>query len=255
MSSAFLLGCSQISFAGDSEHCNSGKCQSDKSVEVTAVSTAAAGEGSVCAKGECHGEKTVAVTTASTAAAGEGSVCAKGECHGEKTVAVATASTAAAGEGSVCAKGECHGDKAVAALAEGHERLQYVVTGMTCKGCTSAVAKSLKGIEGVTVQSLDHKTGIAVVDFDASKAKKAEVAGAINQGEILITAERVTVPVAGMTCGSCSNKVTEALNAVEGVTVQSVCHKSGKAVVDVVADKSDRAAVVKVITDAGYKAS
>ena len=221
ISGAFLLGAAQVSFAG--ADCKDGHCDASKAAAATKT---VATTGEVCEKsGHCDVSK-----AAKTVATGE--VCDKGECS--------------------VAKGECDASK-VAALAEGHERVEYVVSGLTCEGCTSAVTSSLEKVEGVTVQSVCHKSGTAVVDFDAAKASKADVAGAINQGEILVAAERVTVPVTGMTCGACSTKVTDALNAVDGVTVQTVCHKSGKAVVDV-AEKSNRDAVVKVITDAGYKA-
>lgn len=172
--------------------------------------------------------------------------CPAGTCAESTAVTVA-----ATGEQGHCAAGACEAD----AVAAGHERVQYVVSGMTCGGCSSAVTKSLAAVEGVTVKAVCHKSGTATVDFDIAKVKKAEVAAAISTGTIAITAERVTVPVEGMTCGSCTGKVAKVLNAIEGVTVQTVCHKSGKAVVDVAEGKSTRAAVVKAITDTGYKAS
>ncbi|BDS08992.1 hypothetical protein NT6N_40320 [Oceaniferula spumae] len=157
----------------------------------------------------------------------------------------ATASTECA------SKGEC----SVAKVAEGQERVTYVVKGMTCGGCSGAVTKKLEAIEGVTVQKVSHETGCAVVDYDPAKVKKSDVVAAISNGKFAVTAERITVPVSGMTCGSCSGKVTKALNAIDGVTVKSVCHESGKAVVDVETSKSNRAAVVKAITASGFKAS
>ena len=171
--------------------------------------------------------------------------CAPGTCS-DTTVAVAGAKTE-------CAEGG-HCDKS-ATVAAGHERVQYVVKGLTCNGCSTEVKASLVKLEGATVQKVCHKSGTAVVDFDTTKLKKADVAAVLNQGDYSIAAERMTVSVEGMTCTSCTGKVTKALNAVDGVTVQTVCHKSGKAVVDVVDAKTNRAAVVKVITDKDYKAS
>lgn len=181
-----------------------------------------------------------------------GANCGDAACADKTTVAAKTVAKTECTE-----KGDCS-DKAAcdsATVAAGHERVQYVVKGMTCGGCTSAVTKSLEKVEGVTVKSVCHKSGTATVDFETAKVKKADVAAAINQGDFAITAERVSVPVKGMTCTSCTGKVTKALNAIEGVTVKTVCHKSGKAVVDVDTSKSNRAAVVKAITDNGYKAS
>ncbi len=190
LSSAFILGCTQVSMAA--ADCGSEKCETSSAVALKAVVKSA------CAD--------------------------KANCED-------------------------------AALAEGQERVQYLIKGMTCGSCSSAVTTSLKKIAGVTVQKVCHKSGIATIDFDAAKVKKANLIEAINQGDFTITAERVTVPVSGMTCTSCTGKVTKALNAIEGVTVKTVCHKSAKAVVDVVTSKSSRAAVVKAITASGYKVS
>ena len=60
------------------------------------------------------------------------------------------------------------------------------------------------------------------------------------------------VNVSGMTCGGCSKKLTTALNAVEGVEVKKVCHKSG--CVDVVLSNGATAEKVnEVITKSGFK--
>ena len=160
-------------------------------------------------------------------------------------------------EKAACEKSGCTDKAACAAskVADGQERVSYVVKGMTCGGCSSAITKSLEKVEGVSVVKVCHESGCAVVDYDPTKIKKVDVAAAINQGKFAITAERISVLVKGMTCTKCSAKVTTALNAIDGVTVKNVCHKSGKAVVDVDTSKSNRAAVVKAITVSGYKAS
>lgn len=164
----------------------------------------------------------------------------------------ADATVATTKDKTACAdKSEC----ATAVVAEGQERHYYVVKGMTCGGCSGAITKSLAKVEGVTVQKVCHKSGCAVVDYDPAKVKSADVQAAITTGKFAITAERFIVPVSGMTCTKCSGKITKALNAIDGVTVKSVNHESGKAIVDVDTSKSNRAEVVKVITASGFKAS
>lgn len=63
----------------------------------------------------------------------------------------------------------------------------------------------------------------------------------------------VYVGVDGMSCGACSGKVTKALKAMDGVTVKQVCHKSGSAKVMIDPKKTNRADVIKTITDNGYQ--
>jgi len=175
------------------------------------------------------------------------------DCSSDKCAdATASKDKAACAEKSKCAaSGECDSSK----VAEGQERHTYVVKGMTCGGCSGAITKSLAKVEGVTVKKVCHESGCAVVDYDPAKVKAADVQAAITTGKFAITAERFTVPVSGMTCTKCSGKITKALGEIEGVTVKTVCHKSGKAVVDVDTSKSNRAAVVKAITASGFEAS
>lgn len=157
-----------------------------------------------------------------------------------------------AGCAEACKSDKC--DDPAAKASQGLAKAHYMVSGMTCGGCSGAVSKKLAAIDGVTVKKVCHESGCAVVNYDPNKVRKEAIAAAINQGKFKVTGERVCVSVEGMTCGKCSKKLTTALNAVDGVTVKGVCHKSGKAVVDVDCAKSCRSTVVKTITATGFKA-
>ena len=160
---------------------------------------------------------------------------------------------------SVCKKAQCDKSKCKEAecdktAAKDLEVASYSVSGMTCGACSGAISKRLGAIDGVTVNKVCHSSGCAVVHYDPKKVKKADLVAAINQGKFKITAEQITVPVSGMSCGKCSSKLTKALSAVEGVKVNGVCHKSGKAVVELDPAKGSRDAVVKAIVASGFKA-
>lgn len=157
-----------------------------------------------------------------------------------------------AGCAKACKSDKC--DDPAAKASQGRAKAYYMVSGMTCGGCSRAVTKKLAAIDGVTVKKVCHESGCAVVNYDPNKVRKEAIAAAINQGKFKVTGERVCVSVEGMTCGKCSKKLTTALNAVDGVTVKGVCHKSGKAVVDIDCAKSCRSTVVKTITATGFKA-
>lgn len=66
------------------------------------------------------------------------------------------------------------------------------------------------------------------------------------------TAASATYIVTGMTCSNCSDKVKTTLSAVEGVTVQKVCHKSGHVAVNIDEKKTNKAAVQAAIASTGY---
>jgi len=56
-----------------------------------------------------------------------------------------------------------------------------------------------------------------------------------------------------MTCEGCSGKVTKALSAVEGVTTQKVCHKSGSVKFTFDPAKTDKTKVITAINATGFK--
>lgn len=65
---------------------------------------------------------------------------------------------------------------------------------------------------------------------------------------------KTTFSVEGMTCGSCSNKVTEALEGVDGVHAAAVDYQTGEAVISYDESKCDKKELKKAIEKTGYKA-
>ena len=62
----------------------------------------------------------------------------------------------------------------------------------------------------------------------------------------------VTLKVEGMMCPHCEARVKSVLEAVAGVESADVSHKDGVAIVT--GESLDSAALVSVVTNAGYKA-
>ncbi|MGJ8657521.1 MAG: heavy-metal-associated domain-containing protein [Akkermansiaceae bacterium] len=132
---------------------------------------------------------------------------------------------------------------------------KYVVTGMTCESCAGKVKTTLAAVEGVTVQSVCHKSGNVVVKYDPAKTDKSKVQSALVSTGFTVAGEKLDIPVSGMSCGSCSKKVSAALTSLEGCTVGSVCHESGHATVTIDPAKTSEAKVIETINAAGFKAS
>ena len=64
--------------------------------------------------------------------------------------------------------------------------------------------------------------------------------------------EQLTLKIEGMTCGHCQKRVEEALKAVKGVKTVQVSLVGKSAEVKYAVGKTDRQAVVKAVSDAGY---
>src|SRR4051812_49445924 len=69
-----------------------------------------------------------------------------------------------------------------------------------------------------------------------------------------ITTERVELPITGMTCASCANRIERKLNGLEGVTA-TVNYATEKARVEFDPGAVDPEALVRAVEDAGYAAA
>ncbi len=65
---------------------------------------------------------------------------------------------------------------------------------------------------------------------------------------------KVSLAVEGMHCGDCSEKVTTALKGVDGVVAVAVDYQNGRAEIAYDAGKVKLDALVKAVTDTGFKA-
>ncbi len=87
----------------------------------------------------------------------------------------------------------------------------------------------------------------------AAPAAAPAAAGAPAAASAAGATAKVTIPVEGMSCGCCVRRVTEALEAVSGVTGAEVLLAEKRAVVDYEPARVQPAALVAAIRDAGYE--
>ncbi len=136
---------------------------------------------------------------------------------------------------------------------EAADMTTFIVTGMTCSDCSGKLKTSLGAIEGVTVKKVCHKSGHVMVKYDEAKTDKSKVITAIAATGFKVAGEKLNIPVSGMTCGDCSDKVAKALTSLEGCSGIGVCHKSGHASVVIDTAKTSEAKVMEVINATGFK--
>lgn len=67
------------------------------------------------------------------------------------------------------------------------------------------------------------------------------------------SAEKVTFAVDGLTCGGCENKLSKMFTSVDGVTVDKVCSKSGKACLKYDSKKVSKKDLMAVVAKSGFK--
>ncbi|MGI6150008.1 MAG: copper-translocating P-type ATPase [Firmicutes bacterium] len=131
------------------------------------------------------------------------------------------------------------------------------VKGMTCAACASAVEKSVCKVAGVAHANVNlaaeklHVEYDDTVDLEAIKAA-VERAG-YEVAEEAPAAQRITIPISGMTCAACAAAVERAVGRLPGVREVSVNLAAEQA--QVVYDPAEvrLSAVKDAIVKAGYE--
>jgi Cu+-exporting ATPase len=124
---------------------------------------------------------------------------------------------------------------------------------MTCEACETKLTKALAAIDGVTEPAACAQSKTAKLAYNPKKVKDQQVIAAINKAGFKVADETVTVKVDGMTCGACSDKVSQKLASVKGVKDQKVCHDSKQAVVTFDPAKVSQKDVLAAIDATGFK--
>ena len=133
---------------------------------------------------------------------------------------------------------------------------ELTVTGMTCASCSARVEKVVGRLEGVESASVNLATEKLRVRFDESRVTGAAVKQAVQKAGYGIAekdpARRVTIPIEGMTCASCSARVEKVVGRLAGVRGVAVNLATERAEVLYEPEAVRLSAIKKAIADAGY---
>jgi Cu+-exporting ATPase len=147
-----------------------------------------------------------------------------------------------------------HAAQAVAPSAhKGGERVDLPISGMSCASCAVNIQKGLSQMEGVTDANVNFATEKATVTIDADRVTAGDLVKTIKDLGYEARVERIMVPIRGMSCASCVEKVQTALNHVPGVLKASVNFATEKATVEYVSGKVSMKDLAKAVQAAGYE--
>ncbi len=116
--------------------------------------------------------------------------------------------------------------------------IQLDVEGMTCASCVNRIERYLNKVDGVTEAAVNLATERAKVAFDPAKVKSADLIEAVEHAGYAVrspaapslaprpaavsTPGEVVLPIEGMTCASCVNRIERFVNRVDGVAEANV---------------------------------
>ncbi|MFZ3064854.1 MAG: heavy metal translocating P-type ATPase [Nitrospirota bacterium] len=124
---------------------------------------------------------------------------------------------------------------------------------MSCASCAAKIEKGLSTVTGVDKAAVNFATEKATIAFDPKKAKTEDFVKTIKDLGYETGIEKVILPIQGMTCASCVEKVERALNSAAGVIHASVNFATEKATVEYIAGEVTINELKKAVEAAGYK--
>ena len=133
------------------------------------------------------------------------------------------------------------------------KRVDLPVEGMSCASCVARVEEGLQRTPGVTTAQVNFASERASVTFDAGRTSVAGLVAAVHGAGYGVPRERLVIPISGMSCASCVDKVERALQSTEGVLQASVNLATEQATVEYIPGVASPEAVHRAVRDAGYE--
>jgi len=137
--------------------------------------------------------------------------------------------------------------------AKGLERIDLPITGMSCASCALKIEKGLAKVEGVSQATVNFAAEKATVVFHPDQTDVSHLIEKVKDLGYGAKVEKVTLPIQGMTCASCVNKVEKALNSVKGVVQASVNFATERASVEYIPEVVTIKDLKKAVEEAGYQ--
>jgi len=127
------------------------------------------------------------------------------------------------------------------------------VGGMSCASCVAKVEKGLASVKGVMSANVNLATERATIDYNESETKPALLVEAIQDLGYQTGTQSITIPIEGMTCASCVNKVQKSLSNSEGIYSATVNFAAEQATIEFLPEKISSSQIKKVIEGLGYQ--
>jgi Cu+-exporting ATPase len=133
------------------------------------------------------------------------------------------------------------------------ERIDLPITGMSCASCAAKVEKGLANVEGVAKATVNFATEKATVFFHPGQTDVFRLVEKVKDLGYGTRAEKVVLPIQGMTCASCVKKVEKALSSAKGVVQAGVNLATERASVEYIPEEVSIRELKKVVEEAGYQ--
>jgi Cu+-exporting ATPase len=133
------------------------------------------------------------------------------------------------------------------------ERIDLPIMGMSCASCATKIEKVLANLQGVSKATVNFAAEKATVLFYPEKIDLSHLIDKVKDLGYGTKSEKAVLPIQGMTCATCVNKVEKALGSAKGVIQASVNFATERASVEYLPEVVSIKDFKRIVQEVGYQ--
>jgi Cu+-exporting ATPase len=133
------------------------------------------------------------------------------------------------------------------------ERIDLPIMGMSCASCASTIQRGLAGLKGVEKANVNFATSKATVLFQPQLANPEDFISSVRKSGYDVGTASLELPIQGMDCASCVQKIEKALLQTRGVTKAVLNLATAKAKVEYLPSETNFKEIKRAVESTGYK--
>lgn len=134
------------------------------------------------------------------------------------------------------------------------KQIELPVQGMTCASCVARIEKALSQQSGIREANVNFAAEKVRITFDPDRVQVPDFISTIQELGYQSPLEKIAIPIRGMSCASCVDKIERGLLEVPGVIHATVNLAAEKATVEYVAGQATLPDLRRAIEAVGYEA-
>jgi Cu+-exporting ATPase len=133
------------------------------------------------------------------------------------------------------------------------ERIDLPIMGMSCASCASTIQRGLADLKGVEKANVNFATSKATVLFQPQLARPEDFISSVRKSGYEVGTASLELPIQGMDCASCVQKIEKALLQTRGVTKAVLNLATAKAKVEYLPSETNFKEIKRAVESTGYK--
>lgn len=139
------------------------------------------------------------------------------------------------------------------AQEEKSEKIDLPIVGISCATCVSTIQRGLASLKGVEKANVNFATSRATILYQPQLVKPEDLISSVRKSGYEVGAASLELPIQGMNCASCVQKIEKALLQTKGVTKAVVNLATEKAKVEYLPSETSFEEIKKAIKSTGHR--